>query len=434
MKKQRPWMLLVGLLPPRRAGAAVSLGVGIALCAAGCGKPAEPTAANTPPAPEASGSPRPERQARPARVVNAGPAETDVPQAAPSAPPIPPDQPGISQPPPSAETQAMVAGLTRIEPGPMTPEQVTAWRRNFEQLVQQGPAAVGAIRQFLAQNLDFGFGESAGHLGYVSARTAMLDALGRIGGAEAAEALSGVLNTTADPRELAVVARNLEQIEPGRHTGDALAAATEALNMAASGGLGQRDVAPLFEILQQYGTEANVPTLEQASKQWGYYATVALANLPNGAGVPSLLRMANPSTATGDRTVAMQMVAQLASAHPTAREFLLQQTRSAGISASLWAYLRGPLSGDQYFPVDAVLTKYPALDRSVGLKTTRIPYGNQNLYMLPGEVSLTPEGVNQHLSLVNDLMAATQDPAALAVLQQTKEALAKRADAIAPKQ
>jgi len=55
------------------------------------------------------------------------------------------------------------------------------------------------------------------------------------------------------------------------------------------------------------------------AKQWNYYAVIALAQLPDGAGVPSLIRMAQEENGYGP----LQMLAQLASDNPDARTALL---------------------------------------------------------------------------------------------------------------
>jgi hypothetical protein len=88
-----------------------------------------------------------------------------------------------------------------------------------------------------------------------------------------------------------------------------LNAVHEALGMAANKNLEGSGVGPLFEALQKFGGPSAVPDLEQATGQWKYYATMALAQLPDGAGIPSLIQMAQDGAGSGksSRDVALQM-------------------------------------------------------------------------------------------------------------------------------
>jgi len=305
---------------------------------------------------------------------------------------------------------------------------VAAWRTNFQQLVQAGPAAIPALKAFLDQNMDYAFSRDTWQtLGYPSARIAAFDALRQIGGPEAVGVMEKTLGETAVPKEIAVLARCLEEGSPGQYRERSLTAARETLAAAAAAKDPQTDVAPLFEVFQHYGDASVVPELEKATSQWKYYATMALANLPEGAGIPALLKMADPSSGSGNRLLALETIAQMAGENPAMKEFLVSQVTGKQIPANYWAYLSGPLTGDQYFPVDSVITQYPTLQSLSDLKTTRIPYGNQNLYSVPGDKSLTPEVINQRVAFVDDLLKSTADPAALQALQSARQTLLKRA-------
>jgi len=65
------------------------------------------------------------------------------------------------------------------------------------------------------------------------------------------------------------------------------------------------------------------------------------------------------------------------------------------------------------------------------LKTTHLGSGNQNLYTLPGDLTLTSDGIQQRLALVDQLLQATTDPAALQALEQARATLTKRATRLA---
>src|SRR5437667_5071484 len=282
------------------------------------------------------GSPRSSDEAptavSPMEVVNGGTSNA-LQLESPRKPPGPPAP--ASEP--SPETRQLVDSLVKLEQqnGVLTQDQAAVWNRSFQQLIQQGPGAVPAIREFLARDIDFDLGQEArGLSGYASAREAMFGALAQIGGAEAVAALAGTLQTTADPREIALLAQYLEQLDPPAHRQEALEAARQTLAMAADAKLPDRDVAPLFEVFQNYGDAKIVADLQKAAGQWNYYATVALARLPEGAGVPALINMAQ--SLTGPRLNAIEILTQVSDQYPEARAALLEMARSNRLSSSQW--------------------------------------------------------------------------------------------------
>ena len=52
------------------------------------------------------------------------------------------------------------------------------------------------------------------------------------------------------------------------------------------------NVGPLFEVLHKYGDDRVVADLQQATGEWRYYPKIALANLPDGAGIPAPVKIA----------------------------------------------------------------------------------------------------------------------------------------------
>jgi len=342
------------------------------------------------------------------------------PAAAAPAPPAPVD-PALS---------ALVASLGQVGGTNfvLTPELAAAWRTNFQKIVEGGAASVPALKAFLDQHVDFDFNRDTWQaLGFPSARIAAFDALRQIGGPEAQAVMEKTLGETAVPKEIAALARSLEDSAPGQYRERSLAAAREALAAAAAAKDPQVDVAPLFEVFQHYGDASVIPELEKATGQWKYYAVNALANLPEGAGIPALLQMADPATGSGNRLIALETISRMAAEDSAMKEFLVTQVTGKQIPANFWPYLSGPLTGDQYFPVDSVITQFPTLQSWSDLKTTRIPYGNQNLYSVPGDQSQTAEGISQRIAFVDDLLKTTSDPAAVQALQQARNTLQKRA-------
>src|SRR5580658_7220902 len=182
----------------------------------------------------------------PSQIPDSGLYSTPVPQPAPRlaearenrrAPEITPQPaPPPPNPPPEAapaDPKDLVSGLAALDgKQPITPEQAKAWRDSLQQLIRQGPAAVPAIQQFLAQNQDANYAgvSGANALGYNSLRSAMLDALGQIGGPDATQAMLQILQSSVYPTDIATLARTLDAQGPGQYQQVILDAVRQQLN------------------------------------------------------------------------------------------------------------------------------------------------------------------------------------------------------------
>ena len=318
-----------------------------------------------------------------------------------------------------------MSALTNLDlaHGPITPEKAAEWQRNLQLLMQQGVEAVPAIREFLERNLDWDLTPANGGnlLGSSSLRTAMLNALQSIGGPEAQALSADIMQTTSDPREIALLAKSLMQQAPDQYREATLAAAREALAMAAAGKLDGRDVGPLFSVLQQYGGAGVVADLEKATPQWRYYSTIALAGLPDGAGVPSLIQMVQDANGTikSGRTAALQVLAQISPQYPEASAALIEQARLNQIPNATWINISEALAGQNF--------QIGNQDADAGnLKSYHLSFGNQNFYSMPGATPLTPEQINQRIALIDQLLAVNSTPAAADALQRSRASLVSR--------
>jgi len=239
--------------------------------------------------------------------------------------------------------------------------------------------------------------------------------LKQIGGPEAVALSRETLQVTADPMEIAMLARNLETLDPGQHREEALNAAREALAQAATatGQLG--DVGPLFAVLQTYGDASVLADLEKTLPQWDYYATMALAGLPDGIGLPTLIhQMQDPEHAgTANNNFRFQILAQLAGQYPEAGAALLDQARLNQISDSGWRKIAIGLASDQYQLTNPLLNiNYPPV-ATPGLKSYHIHSGNQNFFSTPILESGSGEQIAQRVALINQLLGATSNPTAV---------------------
>ena len=341
-----------------------------------------------------------------------------VPGAAVTAPPA-----RVHPSAPAADSRQLMTALTSLNiKGPITAEDAQKWKESLQQLVCQGPSSVAAMLEYLAQNQDVSYAGVTGadQLGYSSLRAGLLNALGQIGGQESTAAMLQTLQTSVFPTDIASLAATLEQQAPGQYQADILTAVRSQLALAAQDQLGNANVGPLFQLLS--GAAANgadvAADLAQYSSKWPYYAAIELANLPNGAGVSSLVQMAQDNTG-GSQSAAAQALAELAPQNSQALSALLDMARQGQLSDAELAQL-APYLGGRENQLGA--TTNPAGTSTQGL---HLANGNQDFSVADLLPSLTPGQVTQRLSIIDQLLQAipASDTQGQQALQQQKSAL-----------
>ena len=301
--------------------------------------------------------------------------------------------------------------------GVIRADQPGEWKQTLQQLTQQGAVSLPAIQQLLAFNADIQF---TGITNGATMRLDLLDALRTIGGPESTALAAQTLQSTADPREIARLARLLEEQEPGQHRQELLNAAREGLQLAGAGRLSALDVGPLFGVLQQYGDASVLADLESATGSWKYYSTIALAGLPDDAGLPALIQMAqDPQRRNHD--VAVEMLAQVSGHSPDATTALLEEARRGQISNRSWHIISAILAGEQMQIGQP--PPNPAVGASSRVTSYHLAAGGQNFYSEPIPAAWTGEQIDQRVALIDQLLTANPNPAAAALLQQSRAAL-----------
>jgi hypothetical protein len=334
-----------------------------------------------------------------------------------------------SRPEPSPFTRYLVATLTNLDftQGPITEDQADKWKHTLQTLTEQGSAAVPAIREFLGQNqeLDFTTNPGGNLLGQSSLRSAMINALSQIGGPEATSLMVDTLNTTTLPSEIGQLTQAIEEQAPGQYRHETFKAITDVLNMAANGQLpADWDVGSLFKLVQVYGDSTTASAIDQFEGPFRYYATMALAGMESGDGIPELIREAKTSEDGAKRDFAVQMLAQVAAQHPNAGAALVDQANANEISDAAWRKIAIALAVDRYEigqPSDQSSGPGSSAAAAPGLKTFHIASGNQNFYSLP----LLPDAqLDERLALIKQLLGATtSNPAAQAALRAAQSSL-----------
>ena len=319
----------------------------------------------------------------------------------------------------------LISTLTNLDlsRGGISPEQAEQWKATYQALVGQGSAAVPAIRGFLARNWELNVDSLPGgdQLGQSSLRSAMLNALGQIGGPEALAVELQTLQATTEPAEVSQLAQMLEQQSPGQYRQQIADSANQLLSMAGSGQFSSDwDVGPLFKVLQQYGDTSALASLEQNQSQWKYYAAIALAGLPDGQGIAALNRQAQQTEGGASRDFALQLLAQDAVQYPDAASALLEQARANQIPDRAWAKIAAQLVGEQIQIGVPPQSADGSASPIAGLKSFHIANGNQNFYSVP---ILADGQTGQRLAFLDQLAGATASPVALAALQNARATL-----------
>ena len=333
---------------------------------------------------------------------------------------------------PSTAARDLVDSLVILDTsnGAFGEAQAAAWKENLKRLIQQGDASVPAINEFLQKNTDVQFSqEIAGALGYSSARMAMIDALMQIGSSHAIGALDSVLQSTEGPQEIAMVTQYLEKTEPGVFLQHAFDAAQRILGNVANGSLANVDVAPLFQVFQQYeyGNAYTVSVLKDSANQWNRYASIALAQLPDEAGVPALVQLATGEVGSspGARSAALQALTGIASQSAGAREALMGLARQNSLSPRDWEALVPFLAGNQDTFQASALGNPVAGFSPTDIRGTYIGSNHQSFWTAPlGVMTLTQ--VTQQSAFIDQMLNVATDPAATQALQRAKGMLENR--------
>jgi len=355
------------------------------------------------------------------------------PAAAP--PPAALIQTAAALPPPrdaSPETRQLVVTLAQLDVthGPISAEHAAAWKESLNQLAAQGEAALPAIREFLEKNLDLNFdaAESGAQMGFPSLRLALLNTMQNIGGPEALAISLQTLQTTADPGEIAALAKYLGQSADAQQHRDAvLSAAREALGIAASSNWDGRDVAPLFDLLKAYAGANAVADFEKYAGTWFNYTPLMLAQLPDGAGIPSLIRFADishpPTTLGGD--IRQRMLAQVSAQSSDAAEALFRQVSADHILSSAWPGVASALTGRTLELARTLPDTDPAAAAKPQTAGYHIALGNQNYIERPPP-EMTAGQVQERIQFIERLLAAATNPYAREQLQGARDKLNAR--------
>jgi hypothetical protein len=304
--------------------------------------------------------------------------------------------------------------------------------RTLRGLAKRGPAGVRAIGDVLRHGDDVDFAKMIGGelVGHRTLRQALIDTLGRIGGRDAAAVALEQIRRTTEPMETVMLARILEREEPGAHGDEVIQAASEALLAAEQGPVrASPDVGPLFDLLASYGSERAVTELERSAPRWEAYALIALADVPDGGGIPSVAALARSADAPlADPDLPFRILAQTAGEYGDAGDALLDLARAGGIPDESWAAIGEALAGRQLGLSSRMFDGTPlGSDRSAPVwRTYYVEWLNVRYEEDVVSAEWPDERVDRQLALIDDLRTAASSSAAEQALDAARRSLEAR--------
>jgi hypothetical protein len=189
----------------------------------------------------------------------------------------------------------------------------------------------------------------------------------------------------------------LENAWPGKHSDSVLAAAEQALIEADPA---TYFPAEFFELLSALGNEETALVLAESPLDHGAYASIALASLPEGAGLPALELQARQFEAGRDTIegrLAIQLLAQQAPRYPQAAAALIELAERGAIPHDLWPYVLDLVAGNWTLTLEAPSSGV------FGSHTYYRPEGDQVIYRVAPTPGAEDELQSQRLYVLDGL-------------------------------
>jgi hypothetical protein len=352
------------------------------------------------------------------------------PVARTEAQPIKPREPILRPAPvqPVTNAPATTVAATRLteyetKAGKFDENQAARLAQDIRGLITQGAPALATIGEYLDRLKDVGLDGFESSLKYPTLRTALMDAAHQIGGPESTQLFLKTLQTSADPFEVGLLAKFLNDQAPGQFGANIADAARDTLQMAAKGELQGRDVGAAFKALEIAQQPNAAEEMQSYLKSWRHYALMGLAALPNEAGVPALVQqIQTPENAkTTESQFALQLLAQISTKSPQAQAALVQAVSAGIVPDSAWPRLITGLAGDQYLYGDPRLSGTEVQAPQRGLTTYHIRGGNENFYSLP--IPADSSDIGERQRIIESLLNSNPSPGAKQALEKARMAL-----------
>lgn len=279
-----------------------------------------------------------------------------------------------------------------------------------------------AIREFLESGQDVSFAsfKEKSPRADSSLRLAMIDALGRMGGQEATAFMASMLHAATNPEEMAYLAKSLELSAPGAYRAEIMNTVLTMLDQTPNSATGQYPgLGHLFDVIQNYGDETFAAPLESLFRKSpsasAEFALMALTRLPEGDGIPTLIRLANETSddpgAYGTRyDVALRMLTQASREYPEAAEALLELGTTNKLGTAALIEVAATLGGTE----QQLITKTSAVSQ---IRHAEVFFNGR------APETWSDVEIEQRLGLIDDLLGSRPQPAAAKALEEARNRL-----------
>ncbi|WP_432695479.1 hypothetical protein ACQUQP_13115 [Marinobacterium sp. YM272] len=312
---------------------------------------------------------------------------------------------------------------------------VAQMQQDLSRLIREGDTALPAIAKFLAQggDVDFTKGGLDEAAGYPSLRLALFAVLERIGGHQVESIFYDELHRTQRPTEIEALGHYLNDTSPGLYDQDIVRAARDVFLAGNDEGAERADTGPLFKVFSRFGDASLVHDLAQVNQlNWGRYAAITLATIPEGKGVPVLSDWVyGAHQSDSGAQFAIKILAQ-SSEYPAAANAIINSVRANLIPDRRWAELSQLIAGTYHMQLDPPgqggLSNYKPDIRYGALRTTqyisRTPGGGQVVYGVEFASSvLAADQILPRMELVDQLLVEVRSPVAKRELEKAYETL-----------
>lgn len=181
------------------------------------------------------------------------------------------------------------------------------------------------------------------------------------------------------PSPMAVVrlSRYLASQAPGRYNREIRQAAERVVLSAESS---KEELGPLFQLLGEFGDQETIALLLNTPMQHDAYASVALALIPDGSGIPMLeqdARLFESGYQTVHGRLAIELLAQQSHQFENAASIILDLAAQGLIPSDIWPRVLAIVSGERQITLD------PPAQGMADSHTIFRPDGDQTLYLVP---------------------------------------------------
>ena len=233
----------------------------------------------------------------------------------------------------------------------------------LDQVFHAGSEALPTIHDFLLSGADVAFPVTLGDESH-SLRLILIQMLSYIDDPEVVEVALDAMQSTREPMEVYLLSSIVNDwSEPGWHDEGILNFVERVLQHEILEGKVD-SLGPLIQVLGEQGDETTAGKLADMPSYLQQSAAVAMAQLPDGSGIPFLVdEIRDSGSYTLQGRLALRLLAQSAAAQPNAANELVRLAAENKIPLEMWLELMKLINGDERLQL--VITRGQRADQEI---------------------------------------------------------------------